>query len=141
MATHTESRVPGLVHELEFAPSGWFAAKQPGIIKFIEDRLGRERGEVRGVALAVATRLCGHIAGRDGVDPPRLASSKLELIEGKLSTLTATDLARDPNLIARAVDAVNWTEVPLTRAEWLAVARLGAVIDLALASATRGLEI
>ena len=59
---------------------GWFAARQPGIIRFLEGRLGIAT-DACGVALDAAWRICSAFAAGDGRAPGRLTEAMLERAE------------------------------------------------------------
>ena len=61
---------------------GWFAARQPGIVRFLEDRLLVGDGDAFGVALDASWRVCAAFEARDGVPPPRVARSLLDRADG-----------------------------------------------------------
>ena len=78
-----ERAVREAVHKVDAEPStgdaAWFAARQPGIIKYLETRCGRDDG--MGVALLAALAIHTAFERALGVSPPRVASSALERAE------------------------------------------------------------
>lgn len=57
---------------------GWFAAHQPGVVRFLERRLLRGDGDAFAVALEASWRICLIFEEHDGVMPPRLGFSLLD---------------------------------------------------------------
>jgi hypothetical protein len=78
-----ERSVREAVHKVEAEPStgdaAWFAARQPGIVKYLEGRCGRD--DSMGVALLAALAIHTAFERALGVPPPRLPSSALERAE------------------------------------------------------------
>jgi hypothetical protein len=72
------------IHRVEVEPgtgdAAWFAARQPGVVKYLESRLGRD--DTMGVALMVAFAIHSAFERALGVPPPRVGSSALEWAEG-----------------------------------------------------------
>jgi hypothetical protein len=60
--------------------AAWFAARQPGVVKYLESRLGH--GDTMGVALMAAFAIHAAFERSLGVPPPRVPSSALEWAEG-----------------------------------------------------------
>jgi len=57
---------------------GWFAARQPGVIGFLEERLLRSAGDVFAVALEASWQLCARFTEEHGVPAKRIGRSLLE---------------------------------------------------------------
>jgi hypothetical protein len=64
--------------EPDAVEAGWFAARQPGIIRFLEQHLAAPDGDALGAALAGAWRLVTAFERRDGVSPSRVDRSLLD---------------------------------------------------------------
>lgn len=103
---------------------GWFAARQPGIVRFLEERLLHGDGDSFAVALEAACRICAVFETRDGVPPPRVTRSLLEraevavLAEARHAGRTTDGCAaRQPELCKWLAGYVGDPPVPLTRSE------------------------
>lgn len=124
---------------------GWFAARQPGIVRFLEERLLRGDGDSFGVALEAACRICAVFETRDGVPPPRVARSLLEraevavLAEARHAGAYADGCAaRQPELCRWLAGYVADPPVPLTRSESAEVGCVLASLIYALDELTSG---
>src|SRR5512147_1459479 len=95
-----ERSVKEAVHRVEAEPgvgdASWFAARQPGVIKYLEMRCGRD--ESMGVALMAALAVHGAFERALGIPPPRLLSSALERAEEQVVAQTR---AAEPGFVAR----------------------------------------
>jgi hypothetical protein len=107
------------IHRVEAEPStgdaAWFAARQPGVIKFLEARLGRD--DSMGVALMAAFAIHTAFERVLGVPPARLPSSALEWAEGVVQTESRAGepafVARQQALAAYVASVVAAPPVPL----------------------------
>jgi hypothetical protein len=83
-----ERSVREAVHRVEAEPgvgdAAWFAARQPGIVRYLELRCGRD--DSMGVALMAALAVHGAFERALGVPPPRLPSSALERAEEEVAS-------------------------------------------------------
>jgi len=61
---------------------GWFVARQPGLVRFLEERCGQT--DAFPVALEAAYRLCSAVGGRLGVPVPTIPSPLLERADDTL---------------------------------------------------------
>ena len=66
---------------LDVRQVGWFAARQPGVIRFLEQRLLDTTGDTFALALEASWRLCREFAVRDRLPPKRVERSLLERAE------------------------------------------------------------
>jgi hypothetical protein len=127
------------IHRVEAEPgtgdAAWFAARQPGVIKYLEGRLGRD--DTMGVALMAAYAIHAAFERALGVPPARLASSALEQAEGEVLAETRagepTFVARQRALAGFVAQVVAAPPVPLSDDE---AGRLG----LALATLVHALD-
>jgi hypothetical protein len=75
---HVEAQQLARVAEPGAVEVGWFAARQPGIIRFLEQRIPLPDGDALGVALLGAWRIHAAFEQRDGVPPARIERSLLD---------------------------------------------------------------
>jgi|GEM_PF-998411 len=128
----------------EPADIGWFVARQPGIVGFLERALGPT--DPFAVALEGAYLLCKEMERRTGVPPARLTGSLLERAhaaaqtEARASRSPGSDglAARQPELTAWVVDFVAFTAIPLTEREAAAASACLAAIVYALDEVVTG---
>jgi hypothetical protein len=127
---------------------GWFAARQPGVVKFLEERLLHGDGDSFAVSLEAACRICAVIEQREGLPPPRVNRSLLEraevavLAEARHRGLAADGCAmRQPELCHWLAAYVADPPVPLTRAESAELAAVLASLIYALDELTSGRRI
>lgn len=129
---------------------GWFAARQPGVMRFLEDRLGagapRAQGaddEVLAIALDAACAIAEMFTAQHGRPPPRLSPRALERAEEQALEALAQRrpgyAERQPGLAAWVAGLVADPPRPLSRDQRRALGlSLGAVIagfDAVLATA------
>lgn len=139
-----ERTVKEAVHKVEAEPgtgdAAWFAARQPGVIKYLELRCGRD--ESMGVALMTALAI--HLAFERalGSAPPRLLSSALERAEEDVVRETrgggASFVARQGALAGFVAGVVATPPVPLTDEEAGRLAVVLATVVHAFDSSTGG---
>lgn len=88
------------LHRVDAEPgtgdAAWFAARQPGAVKYLEDRLGRD--DTMGVALMAAFAIHAAFEQMLGVPPPRVPSSAFERAE---NVVAEEARAGDPAFVAR----------------------------------------
>lgn len=88
------------LHRVDAEPgtgdAAWFAARQPGAVKYLEDRLGRD--DTMGVALMAAFAIHAAFEKMLGVPPPRVPSSAFERAE---DVVVAEARAGAPAFVAR----------------------------------------
>jgi len=133
----TDTREPGAVEV------GWFAARQPGIIRFLEERLLGGDGDAFGVALVGAWRIASAFEGADGVPPPRVSRSLLDRAAAAVDAETrhgAADgcAARQPELVAWLGGYVGDPPAPISAAEAARVAACLAAVIYAIDQLTTG---
>ncbi len=75
---HVEAQELARVAEPGAVEVGWFAARQPGIIRFLEQRIPLHDGDALGAALLGAWRVHAAFQQRDGVPPARIERSLLD---------------------------------------------------------------
>jgi hypothetical protein len=124
---------------------GWFAARQPGIIRFLESRLGTGT-DACGVALDAAWRICAAFEARDGVPPGRLTEPLLERAETEAYAETPEFASfgwasRQPTLCAWIASHLLDPPLPLAGRELRSVGLSLAAIVYALDELTSGREI
>jgi hypothetical protein len=96
---------------------GWFAARQPGILRFLE--LACPSDDALAVALDAAWRICALFERVDRIPPPRVARSALAAAETTVVVESATSVppTRQPALIAWIADRLADSPLPLTDGE------------------------
>ncbi len=118
---------------------GWFAARQPGVIRFLEERLLAATGDVFAVALEAAWRLCRSVGELQDLPPKRIPRGLLEKAEVAVqmemmgTTMWGETCAhRQPELCTWVKDYCEDPPTPLTVPEQreLAVALLAIVYAL-----------
>ncbi|MCG8417253.1 MAG: hypothetical protein MJE77_04830 [Proteobacteria bacterium] len=77
--------------------AGWFAARQPGVIRFLEQRL---QGDAFSVALHAAWVIAAAFEKNDGVPPPRLIRSLIERGESAIRAEQASSRAMRSGQVA-----------------------------------------
>ncbi len=124
---------------------GWFAARQPGIIQFLESRLGTGT-DACGVALDAAWRICAAFEARDGVPPGRVKADALERAE-KEAYAETPELAsfgwaaRQPALCGWIASQLMDPPLPLASRELRSVGLSLAAIVYAVDEITSGRDI
>lgn len=83
---------------------GWFAARQPGIVGYLEGRCG-SGSDALGVALDAAWRLCGAFHQVIGVPPARVERGELERAQREVLSDAAT---AGSGLGARQPELFRW---------------------------------
>lgn len=143
---HVGERVVAASAVLEAPDIGWFAARQPAVVRFLEDRLassahGADR-DAFGVALDAARAIEGMFERQHGVPPPRVTQSLLELAEEAVMCEARTDTvgiaARQPALAVWVGDLLAEPPVPLAADEVRNVGTALAAIIYALDQVTTG---
>lgn len=124
---------------------GWFAARQPAILRFLEERLGGG-SDAFGVAFDAAWRICRAFRERNGVPAPRATEPLLSKAEKEAYAETAEFAsfgwaARQPALCGWIADLVADPPVPLTTSERRTVGLSLAAVVYALDQLTTGREI
>jgi hypothetical protein len=138
-----ERSVKEAVHRVDAEPStgdaAWFAARQPGIVRYLETRCGRD--DSMGVALLAALAVHGAFERALGVAPPRVLSSALERAE---ATVVSETRAGQPGFVVRqkalagfVAGVVAAPPVPLGEEESTRLALVLAAVVHALDEASR----
>lgn len=146
---HVGERVVAASVALEATDIGWFAARQPAVVRFLEDRLahaaqGPDRGAFGAfaVALDAARAIHGMFERQHGLPPPRVTQSLLELAEeaviADVRTRAAGIAARQPALAAWVAELLAEPPVPLVADELGTVGTALAAVIYALDQATTG---
>ncbi len=138
-------------HDLAMAPVpdagavGWFAARQPGVVRFLEERLLVGDGDAFGVALETAWRICTAFEVRGRVPPPRVPRSLLERAEAAVlrearhpGSNSDGCAVRQPALCAWLAELIEAPPVPLGSGEKQATGACLAAIVYALDQLTTG---
>jgi hypothetical protein len=88
---------------------GWFAARQPGLIRFIEDRVGHS-----GDAMAMSVDMCWRVASaferQRGLPLPRLRNADLERAEIEVVSESQGGLALANGCAHRQPELCRWLE-------------------------------
>lgn len=88
---------------------GWFAARQPGLIRFIEDRLGHSDD-----AMAMAVDMCWRVASaferQRGLPLPRIRNAELEQAEIEVVRESQGSLALANGCAHRQPELCRWLE-------------------------------
>jgi hypothetical protein len=147
-AMHVGERVVAASAALEAPEIGWFAARQPAVVRFLEDRLASAHGSDRAafgafaVALDAARAIHGMFERQHGVPPPRVTQSLLERAEeaviGEARTRAVGIAARQPALAAWVADLLTEPPVPLAADELGTVGTALAAVVYALDQVTTG---
>jgi hypothetical protein len=106
------------VHFQQGEDAAWYAARQPGIVRFVEDRV---HGDALAVALAASWQLVAAFHARAGVWPERLDGALLEQAEEAALRETRREAsvwiegcaARQPVLVAWIAALVADPPLPL----------------------------
>jgi hypothetical protein len=150
-AMHVGERVVAASAALEVLDPGdigWFVARQPGVVRFLEDRLASAHGLNRAafgafaVALDAARAIHGMFERQHGVPPPRVTQSLLERAEeaviGEARTRAVGIAARQPALAAWVAELLAEPPVLLAPDELGAVGTALAAVIYALDQVTTG---
>lgn len=123
---------------------GWFAARQPAVIRILADELP-EGGDAYAVALDGAWRLASVFELRDGVAPRRLEDESLLRARAAVAAESISGQVRADGGAARQTELCLWIAayvvdppVPLTRDEIHAVGDVLIAVLYAFDAATRG---
>ncbi len=124
---------------------GWFAARQPGVVRFLEERLLTSDGDAFAVALEASWRICALFHERNGLPPPRVTRSLLERAESAVLSEARADSHHADGCAQRQPAICSWLEgyigdppVPLTAAESRRTGTALAAVIYALDELTTG---
>jgi hypothetical protein len=127
---------------------GWFVARQPGIVRFLEERLfGEADGDAFGVALEAALRICRVFEKRDGLAPERLRRSLLEraeeavMLEARSSNVRDGCAARQPELVRTIARLLSRPPTPLRKHERNEIGMALLAVVYALDEVTTGRQV
>lgn len=143
---HVGERVVAASVALGAPDIGWFAARQPAVVRYVEDRLG---GAVHGadrdafvVALDAARAIEGMFERQHGVPPPRVTQSLLERAEeaviAEARARAVGFAARQPALAAWVAGILAEPPVPVAADEIRVVGTVLAAVVYALDQVTTG---
>jgi hypothetical protein len=146
---HVGERVVAASVAFEAPDIGWFAARQPAVVRFLEDRLAssvhgadRDAFGAFAVALDAARVLAGMFERQHGVPPPRVTQALLELAEeaviGEAHTHAVGIAARQPALAVWVAGLLAEPPVPLAADEVRIVGTALAAVVYALDQVTTG---
>ena len=123
---------------------GWFAVRQPGIVRFLEERLLAPDGDAFAVGLEAAWRIWAVFQARDGVPPARIEHSLLEraeqavIAETRVWALADGCALRQPGLCRWLAHLTDDPPLPLTAGEAGQVGTSLAAVIYALDEVTTG---
>jgi hypothetical protein len=143
---HVSERVVAAWSAPEAPEIGWFAARQPAVVRFLEDRLAGSATpadrDAFSVALDAARAIGGMFEQHHGVPPARVQQALLERAEeaviGELRTPGAGMATRQPALATWLAGLLAEPPVPLTLDETRSVGTALAAIIYALDEVTTG---
>jgi hypothetical protein len=88
---------------------GWFAARQPGLLRFIEDRVGSSED-----AMAMAVDMCWRVTSaferQRGLPLPRISSAELERAEVEVMSESQGGLSLATGCAHRQPELCHWLE-------------------------------
>ena len=143
---HVSERVVAAWSAPEAPEIGWFAARQPAVVRFLEDRLAGNANAVDrdafSVALDAARAIGSMFEQHHGVPPGRVQQALLERAEeavvGEQRAPGAGIAGRQPALATWLAGLLAEPPVPLTLAEIRSVGTALAAIIYALDEVTTG---
>lgn len=143
---HVGERVVAAWSASETPEFGWFAARQPAVVRFLEDRLAGAASaadrDAFTVALDAARTIGGMFEQHHGVPPARVQQAQLERAEvavvGEVRGPGAGLADRQPALATWLAGLLAEPPVPLSAAETRSVGTALAAIIYALDEVTTG---
>jgi hypothetical protein len=143
---HVGERVVAALSAPETPEIGWFAARQPAVVRFLEDRLAGTANEADRdaftVALDAARTIGSMFEQQHGVPPARVQQAQLERAEeavvGEVRGPGFGIATRQPALANWLAGLLAEPPVPLTLAETRSVGTALAAIIYALDEVTTG---
>ncbi len=91
---------------------GWFAAKQPGLLRFIEDRVGHD-GDATAMAVDLCWRVVAAFERKRGLPMPRLETLELESTEEEVTRESQGALSLANGCAHRQPDLCRWLEAEM----------------------------
>lgn len=88
---------------------GWFAARQPGLLRFLEDRLG-QNGDAMAMAVDMCWRVTSAFERQRGLPLPRIHAEELERAEVEVVRESQGDLALANGCAHRQPELCRWLE-------------------------------
>jgi hypothetical protein len=144
---HIDERTVAMITRGErpdLAQVGWFAARQPGVLGYLEARCGAG-SDALAVAVEAAWRLCHTFQSVDGVPPVRLDRRRLDRAQQAIVAAVGPQMdaliGRQPAVFRWLEDELAAPPRPLAAAERARVATALAAVVLALDEASTGREI
>jgi hypothetical protein len=143
---HVGERVVAALSAPEATEIGWFAARQPAVVRFLEDRLAGTANDADRdafmVALDAARTIGSMFEQQHGVPPARVQQARLEQAEeavvGEVRGPGFGVATRQPALASWLAGLLAEPPVPLTLAEIRSVGTALAAIIYALDEVTTG---
>ncbi len=128
----------------DMAEVGWFAARQPGVVGYLEARLGAG-SDALGVALDAAWRLCEAFHHVLGVPPGRIERTDLERAQQEVVADAAVSAAgpgaRQPELFRWLAGEITSPSCPLDTGDRARVGTALAAVIYALDAVVTGRSI
>ncbi len=93
---------------------GWFAAKQPGLLRFIENRVGTD-GDATAMAVELCWRVVAAFERQRGLPMPRLDASELERAEDEVVRESRGELSLATGVAYRQPALCSWLELASRR--------------------------
>jgi hypothetical protein len=91
---------------------GWFAAKQPGLLRFVEDRVGHN-GDATAMAVDLCWRVVAAFERKRGLPMARLAVTELEHAEEEVTRESQGGLDLATGCAHRQPDLCRWLEAAM----------------------------
>ncbi len=91
---------------------GWFAAKQPGLLRYLEDRLGQEP-DAMAMALEMSWRVVNAFEMQRGLPLPRLHAAEIERAEEEVLRESRGELSLANGCAYRQPELCRWLEAVL----------------------------
>ncbi len=91
---------------------GWFAAKQPGLLRFVEDRVGHD-GDATAMAVDLCWRVVAAFEHKRGLPMPRIHASELEFAEEEVVRESQGGLDLANGCAHRQPDLCRWLEAAM----------------------------
>lgn len=119
---------------------GWFAARQPGLLRFVEDRLGHD-GDATAMAVNLCWRVVASFERQRGLPMPRIHAQELEAAEIEVVRESQGGLDLANGCAHRQPDLCQWLEAamaaPLLPVEKLAQEQISLVVAATISACDR----